>query len=1021
MKKMVFIVLFITLFVITTVRAAISTYQDSALTQSADVFADGGKVYVTVSGFSVNGGTKTITVTNNETPAQSVSVDIYDHGKYYDKTANDGIYTGMFIVTTKLTLSPNKDESVDQPLGFCYKIVENIHLPDQGTAVVAVTYEDDSKEDKSVKLVTLFNVQAMAVKDTSAAICWNTSDSGYSRVDYGLTAAYGSSVAQETPVKDLRIFHSVVLSNLSPTTLYHYQVTSLDTYGETRVSEDCTFTTISAESLADKIKLSRKLKDLPKTYYVKIGGKDTDSGLSSEQAWEHPSFAVQKAEAGDTIYLLEGTWNDEHLILANSGIDVAPITLTTYDNKISILDGVDKTGFGIRANGKTSWNISGLHLKNYSNGIYFQDKTTDIQVSNFTIENTQNAAITFNSKGPFSRLLFSNFEVYAAGLGAGDTALSYGGGSNFSDIEIFNFNIHDTNGSGIYWRYVDRLHINDGKVYKAAGTDGVGFSLSVCNSIMENLVVDNTQWHGVAVHDWTVGNNPCFNNTIRNCEISNVSHNHVDLHSGAYNTLVEKNVLHDQLSFCTGIYFHNRGAGLIARDNNIYRVSRGVSGGGYKEYPLTDIIIQNNTIHDCLSYSFDLANKNILIKGNRLYNDPSSDTLNGSGSNIVMEDNDIDEGKNYRINSGDYNVVRNPRDKAYNVRCVYGSKITLEYTNNRVYKQAITWNNGPYTIEKPVWTPGKSYTVMSSTPSGGITLKITTYPMTANPQTGSASITVNKFDLSLSKGETLVEVVAETADGNNVDFVIGDLKAETNYEIKRSSLTCQIIKSNANQYVKFSNSEWSTKTFTITETDTEADIVTPPEVEISQPSVPIINIPTAPQNLAAAAGNGQIALSWLAPVSDGGSPVTGYKIYRNENLITAVGVILSYADTAVIKGLNYDYRVSAVNAAGESLKSNEVSVTLQDATSSPENLAKITVFPNPFIKGKSGGERISFANLPKDSTIKIYDLAGGLVKEFSADSSGKAEWDTNEIASGVYLYVIIASEGTKKGKISVIK
>src|ERR1044072_208712 len=61
--------------------------------------------------------------------------------------------------------------------------------------------------------------------------------------------------------------------------------------------------------------------------------------------------------------------------------------------------------------------------------------------------------------------------------------------------------------------------------------------------------------------------------------------------------------------------------------------------------------------------------------------------------------------------------------------------------------------------------------------------------------------------------------------------------------------------------------------------------------------------PTAPQNLQAAPGIGRITLVWQSPSSEGGTPVTGYVIYRGlgagaETSYDTGGSVLTHVDTA---------------------------------------------------------------------------------------------------------------------------
>lgn len=91
-------------------------------------------------------------------------------------------------------------------------------------------------------------------------------------------------------------------------------------------------------------------------------------------------------------------------------------------------------------------------------------------------------------------------------------------------------------------------------------------------------------------------------------------------------------------------------------------------------------------------------------------------------------------------------------------------------------------------------------------------------------------------------------------------------------------------------------------------------------------------VPSAALNLAATAGNAQVALSWQAPSTDGNSTISNYKVYRGsssggEVLLATLGNILTYTDIGLTNETAYYYKVSAVNAIGEGDLSAEISAT----------------------------------------------------------------------------------------------
>jgi hypothetical protein len=83
-------------------------------------------------------------------------------------------------------------------------------------------------------------VAAGNVSETGATITWTTDEASDSRVEFGVSTAYGSSTSLDL---SLVTGHAMTLANLTPGTLYHYRVLSRDAAGNVAVSGDMSFTT----------------------------------------------------------------------------------------------------------------------------------------------------------------------------------------------------------------------------------------------------------------------------------------------------------------------------------------------------------------------------------------------------------------------------------------------------------------------------------------------------------------------------------------------------------------------------------------------------------------------------------------------------------------------------------------------------------------------------------------------------------------------------------------------------------
>ena len=102
-------------------------------------------------------------------------------------------------------------------------------------------------------------------------------------------------------------------------------------------------------------------------------------------------------------------------------------------------------------------------------------------------------------------------------------------------------------------------------------------------------------------------------------------------------------------------------------------------------------------------------------------------------------------------------------------------------------------------------------------------------------------------------------------------------------------------------------------------------------------------VPGAPTGLIPTVGDSHISLSWTAPASNGGSPITGYNIYRSTTSgtegstpVTTVGpATTTYDDIGLTNGQQYFYTVSAVNSVGPSSASTEANGTPAAAATVP--------------------------------------------------------------------------------------
>ena len=102
----------------------------------------------------------------------------------------------------------------------------------------------------------------------------------------------------------------------------------------------------------------------------------------------------------------------------------------------------------------------------------------------------------------------------------------------------------------------------------------------------------------------------------------------------------------------------------------------------------------------------------------------------------------------------------------------------------------------------------------------------------------------------------------------------------------------------------------------------------------SAATAPVVDVPSAPRNLEAAAGNARVELRWDPPLTDNGSAVTGYE-YRQSadggvtwspdwgDIPGSDGSTTRHTVRDLTNGLEYTFEVRAVNGAGEGASASD--------------------------------------------------------------------------------------------------
>ncbi|HEV8413692.1 MAG TPA: LamG-like jellyroll fold domain-containing protein [Bryobacteraceae bacterium] len=177
----------------------------------------------------------------------------FDHNMIY------GV-SGVMSDTTGCSVGANQigaDPKFVNPSSYDFHLQSGSPAIDSGMTLAAVTTDIDGTArpqgtafdlgareyvSSGTNPPVISGVFASSISTNSAAINWSTDKPATSSVQYGL-GAYTSTTPMDPSAVNI---HSVTLSNLTPSTLYHYRAASQDSAGNLAYSSDYSFTTAAA-------------------------------------------------------------------------------------------------------------------------------------------------------------------------------------------------------------------------------------------------------------------------------------------------------------------------------------------------------------------------------------------------------------------------------------------------------------------------------------------------------------------------------------------------------------------------------------------------------------------------------------------------------------------------------------------------------------------------------------------------------------------------------------------------------
>lgn len=601
-------------------------------------------------------------------------------GKVYDHYTGDALPNASVNLTNyALTYSANTTTNATgyylftglpaDSYNFKAHTTESRYTPRQKYFPVSndatTTYHIKMYADPSLSQSVNFGVSEEVKKNTSIRLWW-TSDlptKGY--IEYGTTTSYGS----ETLDDDYSYAHFVEITGLSEQTLYHYRIVSTDLHDANYNSSDYNFTTLSATALDNLVKAARDDSGLPKTYYVRKDGNDSNTGLTNDAggAWLTIDHAVDTIDVGDTVLVQSGTYYETVSFSAaqaqyGHGIQTHHIRLVA-DGDV-VIEGNNTRGSAFVIDSRSAHqgyiDIVGFKCYNHTDYQIYSLGAQNIIIENNTIKNGGMSMYLRDLADIHYSHILNNVMVNSSGIQSINSEYILIKNNSWTDFGGYSVNI-----GGQYLLATGNTVNNSNKGLNVAGASFATFQNNAVDGITDRSIrIGTGDTHAILICSNTITSpagatylvtqypntiTTYTNNTFRNGAVTlkgdftyiyNNSFDGMHITGGAESAgadvFGEKSVIENNQFVKGTVIIVDRQLDCNIKNNILDSVKFQSFGD-----PAENVRILNNVFYNTTDYAIKVDNggKDVVIKNNIFYNVSGYCVENASGINVTIDYN----------------------------------------------------------------------------------------------------------------------------------------------------------------------------------------------------------------------------------------------------------------------------------------------------------------------------------------------------------------------------------------------